>query len=769
MRKSRRQFTNRLGMLILVSLLAHTGMAGVTFFGPQLLGRPTDHSVTVNAVADCDLEVYFEYGTETGVYSQQTPVSTFLAGEPLEVVIDNLQPDTRYYYRMCRRIVGESDYQRGQQYSFQTQRQPGSAFTFTIQADAHNYRSTIDELRMYETTLSNIAADNPDFHIDLGDTFDMDAVGNAAEARAAYLAERPFFGLVAHSSPLFFVLGNHENEEGWYRNGTADNEAIWSVNARKLYYPNPIPDGFYTGNTRIEDFVDGDGLPENYYAWEWGDALFVVLDPYWYTTTSPYDENLGKDNWRWTLGYEQYQWSKQTLETSTREFKFVFAHHMTGGVTSYGRGGIEGASYYEWGGLNKDDTWGFDENRPGWDMPIHDLMVANGVDVFFHGHDHVYVKQDLDGIVYQEVPTPTEAIGHNDSDFDGILYGTGHLDHNAGYTSGEIVENSGHLRVSVSQSHVTVDYVRAYLPEDENAQLVNGMVSHSYTIEKDTRTVNSSKYVKDALVHSIRTKPAIHETPVVMLPGRNLSSYIYLSTPDGRKGWGQLFAEQGYDVYVVNSPELDFLTGGFSVDPFYVPVEAAPAQDPSSTRAWQRDVWPLWGFGYSAGNPYADCRFPTDHFQTFEANYPYVGSTRRSFSDAVIALLEEIGPSILLAHSAGSSTAVTVATQRPDLVTGFILIEPAGPPDADDFPALAGKSMLGIYGDYIDHRNQSGRKAATEEAAGLFNRNGGVGDVISLPDDYDIFGNTHLMMQDDDSDLIAQMIMYWITHNLVAQ
>ena len=60
--------------------------------------------------------------------------------------------------------------------------------------------------------------------------------------------------------------------------GTPNNPAVWAQNARNLYYSEPAPDGFYTGNTEQVPFV---GLLRNYYAWEWGDALFVTIDPYW--------------------------------------------------------------------------------------------------------------------------------------------------------------------------------------------------------------------------------------------------------------------------------------------------------------------------------------------------------------------------------------------------------------------------------------------------------------------------------------------------------
>ena len=42
----------------------------------------------------------------------------------------------------------------------------------------------------------------------------------------------------------------------------------------------PAPDGFYTGDTEPLKSI---GLLKDYYAWTWGDALFVVLDYYWHS------------------------------------------------------------------------------------------------------------------------------------------------------------------------------------------------------------------------------------------------------------------------------------------------------------------------------------------------------------------------------------------------------------------------------------------------------------------------------------------------------
>ena len=92
--------------------------------------------------------------------------------------------------------------------------------------------------------------------------------------------------------------------------------------ARKEYLLNPIPDGFYSGNEDQLPAIGGDEYREDYYSWEWGDVLFVVLDPFQYTMTKPYgnvtgsgeenDETVSSDQWNWSLGQDQYDSFKQT-------------------------------------------------------------------------------------------------------------------------------------------------------------------------------------------------------------------------------------------------------------------------------------------------------------------------------------------------------------------------------------------------------------------------------------------------------------------------
>jgi len=435
-----------------------------------ILGRPTDTSICAQVMVTEDMYFFLEYGIDPQYMVDRTETITLTKGQTAAVTVEGLNPNTRYYYCIWKGLVDANACEPGGLFSFHTQRPPGTPFTFVVQADPHLDEQSIPEL--YERTLINESADDPDFVIDLGDTPMSDKVRpkiyELIEKR--YLVQQSYFSLLCHSVPLFLVLGNHDAEAGWECDGTADNLAVWSTLLRKYYFPNPQPNGFYTGSETEEDFV---GLCQNYYAWQWGDALFVVLDPYRYTQRKGGNKS---DGWDWTLGEKQYHWLRQTISNSNATFKFVFCHQLIGG-DAQGRGGVEWVSYYEMGGHNIDGTWGFDQRRPGWDKPIHLLMVENNVTIFFHGHDHFFAKQELDGIIYQLVPQPS----HRN-------YKKASQAQEYGYLSGEILPNSGHLRVIVRSSEVIVEYVRTYLPETENAERINSQVSHTYRIESDTDT-----------------------------------------------------------------------------------------------------------------------------------------------------------------------------------------------------------------------------------------------------------------------------------------
>jgi hypothetical protein len=440
----------------------------------EILGRPSDKSITISILADQQAEVYWEYGTEPESYSQRTSTFLVIAGVPLETDFTGLNADTKYFYRTLIRMEGTSTgFQTGQEHTFHTQRSAGSSFTFTIEADEHLYDKK-GVRSIYQICLANQAADKPDFMFSLGDTFGDDhnpLTTTSSDMDQLHKDYRPYLGAICHSIPIFFCLGNHEGEFNYYLGQTPpDNIGVYGTLWRKFYYPNPYPDDFYSGNAEVEPY--GMGTPENYYAFTWGDALFVVIDVYRYQSAT--SAKPGK--WDWTLGYTQYSWLRNTLEKSHAKFKFVFGHHTLGQT----RGGAATARFYEWGGYNSDGvTWGFDENRPGWGKPIHQLFVDNGVNIFFQGHDHLFAQEVLDGIVYQEVPMPSDS-----------TYQIGMLANADAYLSNTI-GGTGHLRVSVSPEDVKVDFIRTWLPADTGSLYHNREVAFSYSLKNGASAVSA--------------------------------------------------------------------------------------------------------------------------------------------------------------------------------------------------------------------------------------------------------------------------------------
>ena len=473
-----------------------------TFLGKELVSRVTGSSAVIDLCSLIDTDTYVEYGSAPGRYTERTEEHPARpGGTAFSITLQGLEKDREYYYRLRFRRAGEGPYAAGPEGRFHTPRAPGERFRFAIQSDEHIFNTyKLPENRknqeLYRLTRENMKKYGYDFCISLGDFANTELyTGRNAEhfeeAFDRYLLQRRYLAPLSRSLPLYLVIGNHEGENGWYyASGTAQTKllAVVSTLARKALVPNPEPDGFYTGN---EENVPGIGLREDYFAWQWGDALFVCLDPFWYTPFKPhphlsddrYDLPPTLDGWTWTLGKAQYDWLYETLHRSKARWKLVFIHHLVSTTTPayaerapyYGRGGIEIAKYkvagnpsFEWGGEDEQGRNIFSRKRPGWRHgPIHDLLVAEGVSILFHGHDHLYARQSLDGVVYQECPQPL-----NSQD-----YGYRKI---ARYEHGKILPNAGHLRVTVSPDRLEVAYIRTFLPGEGE----NGKVGYTYTLER---------------------------------------------------------------------------------------------------------------------------------------------------------------------------------------------------------------------------------------------------------------------------------------------
>lgn len=365
-----------------------------------------------------------------------SPNITLENAKPKEVEIKGLEPSTTYKFTLKQgenRVEGR----------FVTAQKPGRTFSFIVQADSHLDGNT--DLNVLERTVGNMIKDQPDFMVDLGDTFMVDKYQNFEDSAKQYLAQRYWFSRTGSQMSVFLCLGNHDGEVGWKGRGAGD-MAGWSRQQREANFPVIKPNAFFSGAPKK-------GL---WYSWNWGDATFIVLDPFVATTRKTRGD---EDGWNWTLGKEQFDWFGQTLKNSKSKFKFVFIHHLVGGFGgAEARGGVEAADRFEWGSKNE-----YPSQRPGWAEPIHALMVKYNVTAMFHGHDHLYVRQEKDGIIYQEVPQPGQprdnAIGSAEK---------------YGYKSGVLLGSSGHLRVTVSPQSTKMEYVKSLAGKD-NGKIVDSV------------------------------------------------------------------------------------------------------------------------------------------------------------------------------------------------------------------------------------------------------------------------------------------------------
>jgi len=380
--------------------------------------------ITFSVEATETVKCYLEYGYAKDSLKNKSAILSISKKSPKNIVVSALTPGTVLFYRVRYLTSKSKSYLATQISSIKTD-QVLSTNTFAIQADPHMDQNSSEEV--YLGTLKEVVKTAPAFLMDLGDIFMVDKLQDKSEKniRDRFELMKGYYGNLGNV-PLKITLGNHDGELGYSKFNTK--------NFRKEYFPEQ------TGELA-------------YYSFEGPGQLHIVLDPFTYTTENPKD-----DGWQWTLGRVQYDWLVKTLQASTAPHKFIYIHHLLVG-NAQSRGGVEIAHLNEWGGKSNDGSYGFDQYRPGWGKPIHTLLVENKVGFVFKGHDHLYVKQELDGIIYQTLPQPS----HPGDKLDVRQYG---------YLSGKGVGGSGFLKVRTEGALAYVDFIK-----------FDGSMGDSYTRE----------------------------------------------------------------------------------------------------------------------------------------------------------------------------------------------------------------------------------------------------------------------------------------------
>ena len=121
----------------------------------------------MSIIFDKSVNVYWEFGQTSGNYTNNTPIYNTIADTPIEIIINNLIANTKYFYRTKYKLTGSNTYINGAEHFFQTQRKKGTSFSFVVEADPHLDSNCDPEA--YKLTLQDMLSKKPDFIIDLGD------------------------------------------------------------------------------------------------------------------------------------------------------------------------------------------------------------------------------------------------------------------------------------------------------------------------------------------------------------------------------------------------------------------------------------------------------------------------------------------------------------------------------------------------------------------------------------------------------------------------
>lgn len=283
---------------------------------------------------------------------------------------------------------------------------------------------------------------------------------------------------------------------------------------------------------------------------------------------------------------------------------------------------------------------------------------------------------------------------------------------------------------------------------------------------------NGKIAVDQMYVNYLIPEHATSKTPIVLVPGGGLTGAEYESTPDGREGWASYFARNGYPVYVVDTPGRG--RSGFDATTV---VEAKEKKDPAVLpsdlfTATGEFAWSNFRFGPKFGTPFPDTQFPVEAFDAFaaqgvpNAEATLAGGGIQTAPRALAALLDRIGPSIVLVHSLSGPYADALVALRPKLVRAVVNIEGAQyivPTDAQ-VAAYNGIPDLELFGDHLDAQaitgapRMRGRQAVVERINHLPHGNA---TLVTLPS-VGVHGNSHMMMQDKNNLVVGDYILKWL-------
>jgi pimeloyl-ACP methyl ester carboxylesterase len=261
--------------------------------------------------------------------------------------------------------------------------------------------------------------------------------------------------------------------------------------------------------------------------------------------------------------------------------------------------------------------------------------------------------------------------------------------------------------------------------------------------------------------------------PVVFVHGCCLSSKTWETTPDGRMGWNEYFVRKNRPVYLAD--QVSRARSGFDPSAFNE-VHAgtlANARMPGILDATHEFAWTVFRFGPKYGEGFADEQFPLDSVEElYKQMIPDLNSTLPANLNPTLTQMAALGVklkgAVLVGHSESGFFPEGAALVDPSGIRGMVTIEMRC--DTALTPAQLGQlakiPTLVMFGDHLD--GVKGAPFSWMDALNSCNtfvdqlkKTGGDAEVMYLPA-MGIKGNSHMLMQDKNSNQLADLVIAWI-------
>lgn len=262
-----------------------------------------------------------------------------------------------------------------------------------------------------------------------------------------------------------------------------------------------------------------------------------------------------------------------------------------------------------------------------------------------------------------------------------------------------------------------------------------------------------------------------NKRPLTLIHGCCLTGKTWESTPDGRMGWDEYFARAGHPVYVVDQVSRGRSAANVTPVTGVRAGKVAAGDTPPVFMAGQEAASAIFRFGTEHPKVHAGMRFPLAAIDEFWKQMvpDWIGTlpTPNPTVPALSQLATRLNGTVLISHSqSGIYPFQTIALSERG-IAGIVSIEPGACPAANgDLKPYLKVPMMVLWGDYVETSSRwAPRLKACREFAEAATKAGGRVQNIVLPE-LGIKGNSHMLMQDDNSLELADWLLAWIDKNI---